>query len=284
LGSKIKIEAKTFNAGPEEIEALFADEIDIGYIGPNPAINGYIKSSGEALRVIAGATSGGASFVVRSDAGIKSAKNLSSKKLASPKLGNTQDVALRNYIVKNGLQTKDKGGQVEVVNAESADILTLFVKKEVDGAWVPEPWASRLVKEGSGKIFLDERKLWPKGEFITANIIVRKKFLDANPGLVKKWLKGHVEATSWINENKEEAKDILNAEIKVLTGKQLADDVLSSAFERLTVTNDPVKSSLFEAANSAFALGFIKSKDLKNIYDLNPLNNVLKEKGLEGIN
>ncbi len=275
LGSEVSVATKTFNAGPEEIEALFADEIDIGYIGPNPAINGYIKSGGDALRIIAGATSGGAAFVVAKDSGIEKATDLDGKKLASPQLGNTQDVALRNYVADNGLKTKEAGGSVEIIEAKNPDILALFQKKELDGAWVPEPWAARLVKEGNGRLLVDERDLWPGGKFVTANVIVRKKFLDENPLLVKKWLEGHVQTTDWINQNKPQAKQILNSEIKVLTGKSLADDVLDTAFSRLEVTYDPVKSSLFKSANAAYKLGFIKSKDLKEIYDLSLLNGVL---------
>lgn len=283
LRQDVKIDSKTFNAGPEEIEALFAGEIDIGYIGPNPAINGYIKSDGKALRIIAGATSGGAALVVRKDAGIEKTADLAGKKLASPQLGNTQDVALRNYLGKNGLQTKNKGGEVEVLEVENPDILTLFQKKELDGAWVPEPWASRLAKEGGGKIFVDERDLWPDGDFVTANVIVRKEFLEQNPDLVKGFLRGHIAATEWVNQNKEEAKSILNAGIKEATGKSIADDVLDSSFARLEITYNPVKSSLFKSADAAYALGFIKSKNLSDIYDLSPLNEVLSEKGLGNI-
>jgi NitT/TauT family transport system substrate-binding protein len=283
LGKNVSIETKVFNAGPSEIEALFANEIDIGYIGPNPAINGYIKSQGVALRVIAGATSGGAAFVVRNDSNINEAKDLAGKKIASPQLGNTQDVALRFYLQEKGFKLKEKGGNVEVIPIENPDILTLFQKKELDGAWVPEPWASRLVKQGNGRIFVDERTLWPNSDFVTANIIVSLKFLKENPDLVKKWLKGHVETTIWINKNKPNAQLILNEEIKKITGKSLPEDVLSDAFARLTVTWDPIKDSLFKSADNAFELGFIKNKDLKEIYHLKPLNNVLKEKKLNQI-
>lgn len=284
LGKDVTIETKVFNAGPSEIEALYAGEIDLGYIGPNPAINGYIKSKGEALRVIAGATSGGAVFVVRKDAGIEKPEDLAGKKLATPQLGNTQDVALRNYLRKNDLKLKTKGGTVDVQPVENPDILTLFVKKELDGAWVPEPWGARLVKEGGGEIFIDERKLWPKGRFVTANIIVRTEFLEEHPELVERWLAGHVETTEWINSNNSEARTLLNEEIKKLTGKSLADDVLADAFSRLKVTYDPIQSSLFESAEAAYNLGFIKEKNLKNIYDLELLNRVLKEKGLPAVN
>ncbi len=146
LGNNVKVETVTFNAGPSAIEALLANRIDASYIGPNPAINGYMVSDGKDVRVISGATSAGASFVVRNDAGINSAKDLGGKKFASPQIGNTQDVALRKYLLDNGFKTTENGGNVTVTPVTNADILTLFLKKDIDGAWVPEPWATRLVK------------------------------------------------------------------------------------------------------------------------------------------
>lgn len=279
LGSDVKIETKQFNAGPSAIEALFANEIDLTYIGPNPALNGYIKSRGEALRIVAGAASGGAVFVVRNDSGITSAKDLANRKFASPQLGNTQDVALKNHILKNGFRLKEKGGNVAVVPTANPNILTLFQKKEVDGAWVPEPWGARLVKEGGGKILIDERDLWPDGKFVTAHIIVSTKFLNERPDLLKKFLKAHVELTDWINKNPAEAKRLLNTEIKNLTGKALPEDVLNDAWGRLEVTCDPIKSSLLGSATAAFDLGFLgkEKPDLSGIYDLKFLNEVLRE-------
>src|SRR5215203_5482574 len=168
----VRIEPYVFNAGPSAIEALFGGQIDIAYVGPNPAINGYLASSGQGLRIISGAASGGASFVVRNDSGINSVDDLGDKKFASPQLANTQDVALRKYLSDNGFETIQHGGNVTIVTVTPSDILTLMLKKDIDGAWVPEPWATRLVKEANGKIFVDERELWPPdGKFVTANII-----------------------------------------------------------------------------------------------------------------
>ncbi|MHB0977536.1 MAG: ABC transporter substrate-binding protein [Candidatus Aquicultorales bacterium] len=281
LGKGVQLETKAFNAGPSAIEALFAGQIDATYIGPNPAINGYIKSKGKALRIVAGATSGGAVFVVRKDAGIKSEKDFDGKKFASPQLGNTQDVALRDYLKKQGYELTDKGGTVAVIPTANPDILTLFKKKEIDGAWVPEPWGARLVKEGGGRIFLDERDLWPKGEFVTAHLIVRAEFLEENPGLVEKLLGAHVDLTEWINDNPDEAKKTVNAEIKRLTNKALPEDVLDEGFGRLKVTYDPISSSLVQSADAAFAAGFLKEEPkLDGIYDLTILNKVLEKKGL----
>jgi NitT/TauT family transport system substrate-binding protein len=285
LGENVQIDPKLFNAGPSAIEALFANEIDLTYIGPNPAINGYVRSKGEALRIVAGATSGGAVLVVRRDANIKSASDLAGKRIATPELGNTQDVAARYYVQANNLQLREKGGTVQILPTKNPDILTLFLKKEIDAAWVPEPWGARLVQEAGGVILLDERTLWPDGKFVTAHVIVGKKFLDAHPEIVKKWLAAHVELTQWIKDQPDEAKKIANSEIKRLTGSALSAQVLDAAWQRLEVTYDPLSSSLFLSADRAFQLGFLgKDKpDLSGIHDLTLLNQVLVEKRLEAV-
>ncbi len=285
LGPDVRIDPKVFNAGPSEIEAMFAGEIDLGYIGPNPAINGYVKSNGEALRVVAGATSGGAVLVVRPESNIASAADLAGKRLATPELGNTQDVAARFYVLANHLQVKEKGGSVTILPTKNADILTLFLKKELDAAWVPEPWGARLVREAGAKILLDERSLWPDGKFVTALVIVNTKFAAAHPDLVQKWLSAHVDLTQWIKANPEEAKKIANAEIKRLSSQGLDPAVLDDAWQRMDVTYDPISSSLFTSADNAFQLGYLgKDKpDLKGILDLGPLNQVLAEKKLAAV-
>jgi NitT/TauT family transport system substrate-binding protein len=281
LGPDVKLQATVFNAGPSVIEALFAGQIDLSYIGPNPAINGYVQSKGEALRIVAGATSGGAAFVVRSEAHIQSAADLSGRRLATPQLGNTQDVALRNYLVANGLNTKEKGGNVEIIPTPNPQIFDLFQQGQIDGAWVPEPWASRLVVEGGGIVFLDERDLWPNGDFVTAHIIVRTAFLKAHPNLVRAWLTAHVEVTQWEIGNPIEAQLLLNREIEKLTGKRLLDEVLRQAWTRLRPTWAPIPSSLIGAAQAAYASGFLRERpNLDGIYDLSLLNEVLKAKNL----
>ncbi|HEX5892962.1 MAG TPA: ABC transporter substrate-binding protein [Nitrososphaeraceae archaeon] len=288
LGNNVKLETFQFNAGPSAIESLLANRIDASYIGPNPAINGYVVSDGRDVRVIAGATSGGASFVVRNDSGINTVKDLGGKKFASPQLGNTQDVALRKYLVDNGFKTIENGGNVTVTPVANADILTLFLKKELDGAWVPEPWATRLVKEANGKILMDERDLWPpEGKFVTAHIIVRPDYLKQNPDVIKKLIAAHVNETQWINDNKEQAIKEFNVQLKKLTGKELPEDVLAESLTRLEFTDDPIKSSLLKSANDAYDLGFLAKgearPDLNGIYDLVLLNQVLTEKGLPTI-
>jgi NitT/TauT family transport system substrate-binding protein len=285
LGDNIEIKRFVFNAGPSAIEALFAKQIDATYVGPNPAINGYIVSEGKNVRIIAGASSGGAVFVVRNDSGIQTPKDFASKKFASPQLGNTQDVALRKYLLDNGYKTKEKGGNVEVLPVKNPDILTLMLKKEIDGAWVPEPWGEKLIKEGNARQFLDERTLWPDGKFVTANIVVNPEYLRANPDVIKKFLEAHINETQWINNNKEEALKVYNTELKKLTGQTIPEDQLKDAFSKLEITYDPLKQSLFKSANDAFEIGFLgKTKpDLTGIYDLTVLNDIIKEKNLKPI-
>ena len=281
LGPAVRIEATAFNAGPSVIEALFAEQIDLAYIGPNPAINGYVQSDGRALRVLAGATSGGAAFVVRAEADIRTPADLHGKRLATPQLGNTQDVALRAYLVANGLETVEHGGDVEVVPTANPQILDLFLLGQIDGAWVPEPWASRLIVEANGELFLDERDLWPAGDFVTANIIVRTGFLQDHPDLVRSFLAAHVAVTQWMMEHSDEAQAIVNAEIERLTGRGLGDEVIAMAWSRLRPTWDPLSDSLRASAHAAFEAGFLSEEpDLTHIYDLALLNDVLDAGGL----
>ena len=285
LGDDVEIKPYVFNAGPSTIEALFAKQIDASYIGPNPAINGYVKSEGKDLRIVSGATSGGAVFVVRNDSGIQTTKDFANKKFASPQLGNTQDVALRKYLLDNGYKTKENGGNVQVIPAANADILTLLLKKEVDGAWVPEPWGERFIKEANSRLFVDERDLWPDGKFVTAHIIFRTDYLQNNPDVVKKLLGAHINATEWINAHKDEALTQFNTELKKLTGQTIPEDVLKQSLMRLELTWDPIQSSLIQSANNAFDIGFLgKTRpDLSGIYDLTLLNEVLTERGLRPI-
>ena len=285
MGANTKIEWKSFNAGPSAIEALFAGAIDMTYVGPNPAINGYVRSNGEALRIVAGATSGGAALVVRGDSGITKAEDFHGKRIASPQMGNTQDVALRAWLKSQGLKTRDKGGDVTVMPIANPDQLTLFLKKEIDAAWAPEPWASRLVHDAGGRILLDERTLWPKGQFLTTELVVSTKFLQSHPDLVKKWLRAHVELTDWINGHGTEAKQILNQQIQKETGKPLAQPVLEDSFGRMQVTYDPLRQELLRAAQLAFAAGFLgrQMPDLSHIYDLTLLNQVLSAEGKKPI-
>ncbi|HXU95787.1 MAG TPA: ABC transporter substrate-binding protein [Candidatus Nitrosotalea sp.] len=281
----VKIESQVFNAGPSAIEALVANRIDVAYVGPNPAINGYLKSDGQALRIISGVSSGGAVFVIRNDSGINDIHDFAGKKFASPQLGNTQDVALRSYLLKNGYKTSENGGSVTIIPAKTADIVTMMTKKDIDGAWVPEPWGTILAKQANGKIFLDERDLWSNGEFATALIVARTDYLNSHPDMIKKLLEAHVKETIWIKNNQNDAITNFNIQVQKITGKTIPNDIISQALSRMEITYDPVKSSIDKAANDAYSLGFLgdTKPDLSNIFDLTILNKVLQEKNLTTI-
>src|ERR1700730_8710051 len=255
LGAGVRIEWKAFTAGPSAIEALFANAIDLTYVGPNPAVTGYVRSQGDAVRVIAGAASGGASLVVRQGAGIEQASDFHGKKVATPQQGNSQDVALRAWLRANGLKSREKGGDVQVLPITNADQFTLFLKGQLDAAWAPEPWAARLGHEAGGRIFLYARDLLPNHEFVITDLIVRPQFLKEHPDLVKNFLRGHVELTEWISKNPAPAKRILNQQLQKDTGKPLAAEVLDDAFSRMAVTYDPLPSSLAKSTQQAFDEG-----------------------------
>jgi len=280
LGPGVQIEWKAFNAGPSAIEAMFANAIDLTYVGPNPTVTGYVRSQGDAVRVIAGAASGGASLVVRQGAGIQKVSDVHGKRIATPQQGNSQDVALRAWLRANGLKSREKGGDVQILPITNADQFTLFLKGQLDAAWAPEPWAARLVHEAGGRIFLDERDLWPNHEFVSANLIVRPKFLKEHPDVVKSFLRAHVELTDWINKNPAQAKQIMNQQLQKETGKPLAPEVLDDAFSRMAVTYDPIHSSLLKSTQQAFEEGFLgrTPPDISGLYDLTLLNEVLREK------
>ncbi len=276
---KTKLDTEIFNAGPAEVEALLSGAIDVAYLGPSPAINAYQKTHGEAVRLIAGGASGGASLVVKPS--ITSIADLKGKTIASPQLGNTQDVALRAFLADHGLKTDTTGGSdVTVVAQDNSQTLDLFKQGQVDGGWLPEPWASRLVVEAGAKTLVDERTLWPHGQFVTTNLLVSKKFLDQHPDTVEAILRAHVDTVDKINDDKTWAKTTLNQELKKLSGKALSDAVITRALSNLTVGWDPYAATLKESAEHAVKAGTAKSvPDLTGIYDLKLLNNVLKAAG-----
>jgi NitT/TauT family transport system substrate-binding protein len=273
-----KLEAKTFNAGPAAIEALFSGAIDATYIGPNPAINGWATSKGTALKIIAGSTSGGAGLVVKD--GINGPADLKGKKIATPQLGNTQDVALRAWLKENGLNADQQGGgDVSVLPQDNATAIQAFAQGAIDGAWVPEPHLSRLQLESKGKLLVDEKTLWPNGQFVTTHLIVKQEFLKEHPETVKKLLQGHIAAVDFIEKNGDQAKTAANDQLAALSGKPLKPEILDAAFKNLAFTYDPIASSLYASAQHAQDVGLLKPVDLKGIYDLGPLNEQLKAAG-----
>ena len=269
LGST-KLTTKTFNAGPETIEALRGGALDAAFLGPNPAINGFSQTDGTLLRIVAGATSGGAALVVQPD--ITDVAQLAGKKVATPQVGNTQDVAAKYYL-------KDKGVKATVVAVANADVEAAFKGKSISAAWVPEPYASRLVLNDGGKKLVDEATLWPDGKFVTTQLVVTQKFLKAHPATVEALLKGLLEANDKVASKSAEVQTAVNDAIKTLSGKSLKDAVLASAFAALTPTVDPIASSLKTDLEHGVEIGVSKQADLKGIYDLTILNKLLTAAG-----
>lgn len=268
------LRTQTFNAGPAAVEALFAGAVDATYIGPNPAVNAFVKSRGEAVRIVAGATSGGASLVVRPE--ITDPADLAGRRIATPQTGGTQDIALRHYLGTHGYAVDRTGaGQVTVIAQDNPVTLIAFQAGEVDGAWVPEPWASRLVLEGGGKVLVDERDLWPGGEFVTTQLVVRTDFLRRHPDTVRRLVTGSVEANRQLTADPVRAKRVLNGALAELTGAPLPAGVLDRAYAGLRPTDDPVATSLATSAQHAFATGLVQPADLAGIYDLSLLREVL---------
>jgi NitT/TauT family transport system substrate-binding protein len=278
LGDGVDIEYVYFNAGTEAIEALFSGAIDASFIGPNPAINGFAQSDGEALRIVAGTTSGGASLVVSQD--IASVADLAGTTIATPSLGNTQDVAARAYFLAQGYETDTTGsGDISIVPQANADTLTAFQAGDIDGAWVPEPWATRLVLEGGGKVLVDESELWPEGQFVTTHLIVATGYLEDHPDIVKALISGLLDSIDFANANAQEAQAATNAGIERITTRPLGDETIAGAWENLTFTADPVASSLQKSKDDAVAVGLLEDVDLAGIYDLTLLNELLAERG-----
>jgi NitT/TauT family transport system substrate-binding protein len=279
-GDTLKL--STFNAGPEAVTALLAEQLDASFIGPNPAINAYAQSAGSAIRIVSGTTSGGAFLVVKD--GIDKPADLKGKKLATPQLGNTQDVALRAWLADNDLTSTDTGGgDVKILPQANGDALTAFLAGEIDGGWVPEPFASRFIQEGGAHVLVDEADLWPDGEYVTTHLVVRTKFLDAHPQAVKALIEGLSDAIDLTASDPAKAKELTNQGIAAVTGKPLSAAVLDAAWEHLHFTLDPIASSLQTSAKNAEAADLLDPIDLHGIYDLKLLNEVLKGKGEDAV-
>jgi NitT/TauT family transport system substrate-binding protein len=283
LGSRTKLTTQVFNAGPDEVEALFGGGLDAAYIGPSPTINAYAQSQGDAIRIIAGAASGGAELVVKD--GINSAADLKGKTLASPQLGNTQDVALRHWLTSKGLKNSvTGGGDVTVTPTANSDIPNLFDSGKLDGAWVPEPYASTLVLSHGAHVLVDEKDIWPQGQFVTTQLIVRTDFLKQYPDTVAALLKAHVQAVEFAQKSPDEAKKAVNAALVTAGSKSLPDNVLQRAWSELSVTYDPIASTLKTEMQNGVTAGTLTQKvDLSGIYDLKPLNTVLKAQNLKTV-
>jgi NitT/TauT family transport system substrate-binding protein len=279
LGKNVTLKLYPFSTGTEEATALLAGQLDAAYVGPNPAINTWQKSNGTLIRVISGAASGGAELVVSK--GITSPSQLKGQKLATPSLGNTQDVSLRYWLKTKGLTTTPTGGgdvPVTPVTPNSAAVLD-FESGQIAGGWEPAPYDAEMVAAG-GHVLVNEASLWPGGKFVTTLLVVTQQFLAANPAVVSDLLKAQIEANSYIASHKSAAETAANAELASLTGKGLKSSVLAASFAQVAFTDNPVGSSLLTDASHAVSLGLLKPVgDLKGIFDLGPLNKLLKADG-----
>ncbi|MFR0356350.1 aliphatic sulfonate ABC transporter substrate-binding protein [Streptomyces sediminimaris] len=274
-----RVRPAVFNAGPSEIEALDSGSLDIGWIGPSPAVNGYVKSGGKSLRIIGGSASGGVKLVVDPEK-IKSLDDVRGKRIATPQLGNTQDVAFLDWAAGRGWKVDAQSGKgdVTVVRTDNRITPDAFRSGSVDGAWVPEPTASRLVAEG-GRVLLDESSLWPDGKFVITNIVVSQRFLKQHPKAVEAVLRGSVAANKWINAHPDEARTAANRQLAEDSGAALPAAVLDRAWTSIRFTDDPLASTLGTEAEHAVRAGLLEKPDLKGIYDLTILNKVLDADG-----
>ena len=274
----VDVTTQVFNAGPAAIEALSAGAIDATYIGPNPSINTFIQSGGESAHIIAGAATGGAALVVRD--GIDEPADLEGTTLATPQLGNTQDVSLRTWLADEGFETDTSGGgDVSITPTENAQTLTLFQQGTIDGAWLPEPWVSRLIDEAGAHVLIDEAELWEDGEFPTTVLLVRAEFLEEHPDVVEDLLEGHVAAVQWIADNPDTAGDVINGAIEAETGKPLADAVITRALEHVTFSVDPHADTFETLVANGLAAGTQKDGSIDGLFDLRLLNGILEAAG-----
>src|SRR6185437_7496372 len=279
LGSGVTLKLVSFSTGTEEATALLAGQLDAAYVGPNPAIKAFQTSGGKLIKVISGAASGGAALVVKK--GINSAAQLKGQKLATPSLGNTQDVALRYWLKQHHLTaTQTGGGDVHItpITPNSAAVLQ-FKSGQIAGGWEPAPYDIEMVADG-GHVLVDEASLWPAGQFITTNLVVTSKFLKAHPSTVSDLLKGQIDSNNYIHNDQAAAEATANAELTKLVGKGLDPSVLKASFQQITFSNDPISSSLAADAQHAVKVGLLDPvSNIAGLYDLSPLNTLLKAEG-----
>ena len=267
IGNNTVIEPLLFDSGPQVIESIFAGSVDIAYVGPGPAINGFLKSEQRNVKILSGAASGGVSFIVHPDSKIESVADFEGKRIATPQIGNTQDISLRTYLSDNGLKPAEKGGSVIVLNTASSDIYILFAKGDIDAAWVPEPTATILVQQLGGIRLFNEKELWPEDKFASVVLIAREEYVNEHPEIIQKWLDAHQQTVTWINSNKEETRTIFIDFMKDEMGKSLPDELIDESLSNLEITSDPIVSSINTIAKRADSLGYLG----RHGYDLDGL-------------
>lgn len=256
-----RIEVLLFDSGPQAIEALFSRSIDMAYVGPGPAINGFLKSEADPIRILAGAAGGGSSMIIHPNSDITAPEDLAGTRVAAPQIGNTQDISLRTYISDHGMDTAERGGEVVVLNIANPDIYTLFTKGEIDAAWVPEPWATILISDLDGIRLFHEEDLWDEGTFASVILVAREEFVQNNPDIVKRWLQVHHATIEWINDNPEQARDAFNEYIKASLGKPFPDHIVEESLANIQFTSDPLSDTIDVFAQRAYTLGYLGRGD-----------------------
>jgi NitT/TauT family transport system substrate-binding protein len=275
---KTKLQTTIFNAGPDEMTALLANQLDAAFVGPSSALNAWVQDKHNGLTIVSGAEDAGAELVVSPS--ITSAAQLKGTTLADPQLGNTQDVALRYWLKQQGYTTNlQGGGDVSITPTSNSTVLSLFEQGKIQGAWVPEPYASELVVQGGGHVLVDEKTLWPAGNFATTNLVVANSYLAAHPQTVEDLIEGEIEANNFINQDPTEAQTVVNQQLQTLTGKALPTSVLTRAWGEESVTANPYASSLQTELNHAVTDGLLTKTTLKGIFNLTLLNQALKAEG-----
>jgi NitT/TauT family transport system substrate-binding protein len=283
LGKNVTLKLYPFSSGTQEATALLAGQLDAAYVGPNPAIDTWQKSSGKLIKVISGAASGGAELVVKPS--ITAAAQLKGQKLASPSLGNTQDVSLRYWLKRQGLTTTPTGGGDVPITpiSPNSDAVLAFKSGSIAGGWEPAPYDAEMVAAG-GHVLVNEASLWPNGQFVTTELVATQSFIAAHPTVIDGLLKGQIEANNFINTDKPAAETAANAELAAVSGKSLKTKILAASFAQVTFTNNPVASSLVADARHAVSLGLLNPvSDLSGIFDLGPLNKLLAADGQQQV-
>jgi NitT/TauT family transport system substrate-binding protein len=262
LGPDTKIEWFVYNAGPSAMEAIFAKSIDLTYVGSGPALNAYTKSNGQEIRLIAGAANGGSGLVVQPDQNLKAAADFRGKKIATPQLGNTQDISCRAWLSEGGLKITQLGGDAQVLPTQNPDQLGLFRGKKVDAVWTVEPWLSRLEQEDSGKVIVEEK------EVATTILVSSVKFLNEQRDLAKKFVQAHAELTDWIIKNPEEARRLIKAELLEETKSDMTPQVIASAWKRIAFTSETPRAAVEKFMQNSVRAGFIKTApDLSKLFE-----------------
>ncbi len=261
---EVRLEASAFAVGNSIVEALFARELDLAYLGPNPLINGFVRSGG-AIRALAGATLGGAAFVVRTGVKIDGPGDLHGKRFGSPEVASTQDIALRRYLAHHGLRTTLEGGDVSVLPMSGPEIRLAFLRGEIDGAWLSEPMVSELELSANARVFLLEAEEWPEGRHPTTLLAVRRRFCEAHPGLVARYVRAHVEEIRWIRAHSEQALGLARRGLERALGQSLPEAVARRAFARLEFESALEPRLLLRAADDAREAGFLPAGSLAEL-------------------